>query len=233
MELQSIYKALNAIKGFLLCPKCGHDILSDIVPMIPQGASNPTVPETPTGTPAKVFPHKITFERESDEGYGNVAIVLFKTLADAEVTKVSVNGEAATKRHPYHGHPVFSLTHTGDQYAKPLRFSITCNGVDYVAEQSPVAEPTAPSGANSETVSSKGEYANGNRTHFRFSHPGSYYGLNVRVWIDGVEHPTIPDASQRKEWPDGFLCKPKSDNNGKLVILGRRGVRSNSCTIKW
>ncbi|HBA73492.1 MAG TPA: hypothetical protein DCZ63_15255 [Geobacter sp.] len=182
--------------------------------------------------PAKIFPHKITFERESDQGNGNGAVVYFSTLSDSEITAVSVNGEVAIKGNPWQGHPVFKLSKTGDLYTRPLKFSITYNGGFYGVEQSPNIESPAPSGGNSETTKPDG-YANGGRGNARFKHPGSWYGKNIEVWIDGVKKLSVPDGSKRQEGKNGLVWKPISENDKKLVVIGEYNTQFGSCTIKW
>jgi hypothetical protein len=228
-ELKSILDKFGFDYSGLKCPHCGKVLADTATPI-------PTPIPTPTPNPTtKVFPHKIIFERESDEGYGNVAIILFPTLADAEITAVAVNGEVATKAHPYNGHPVFTLTKTGDKYTRPLRFTIVYGGETYTAEQStsttPVPTPT-PAGGHNETVKPS-SYGNGNRGNARFSHPGSWYGKNIEVWIDGTKVMTVEDGGKRKEGKNGLIWKPVSDSNKKLVVVGPYGLKFNSCTIKW
>lgn len=84
----------------------------------------------------------------------------------------------------------------------------------------------------SETVHNP-TYANGNRAHFRFSKPGVSYGNNIQVFFDNVLTASISSGGSRYERSDGFLWKPVSDNNGKLVILGPFNKKNSSCTIKY
>jgi len=198
------------------CPKCGHKW-----------------GETPVPT-TEAFPHKIVFEKESDEGYGNVGIVLFPTLADADVSFVSVNGEVATKATPYRGHPVFTLSKNGGLYPLPLKFVVkTPDGKSYVASYNETADtPAGPTGGNSETVKPS-SYGNGDRGNARFSKPGAAYGKNIQVYIDGALKMTVADGSKRQEGRNGLIWKPISDNNGKLVVVGEYKVHYGSCTIKW
>lgn len=92
-------------------------------------------------------------------------------------------------------------------------------------------ESTAPSGG-SET-SSPSSYGNGGRGNCRFSHPGSYYGKNIQVYIDGVFKLPVPDGSQRAEGANGLTWKPVSESDGNLVVVGEFDTQFNSCTIKW
>ena len=122
------------------------------------------VPDTPPVTPPvippsgnKTFPHPITFERETTQGNG-AAGILFRTLQAGSVTYVSVNGEAARQGTPYKGAPVFLLTKSGDQYARPLSFVIKMvDGVTYTAKSGTASTPTEP-GAPTGTYTHKAEY---------------------------------------------------------------------------
>jgi len=203
------------------CPTCGQEL-----------------PVTPPST-GKIFPHRIVFERESDEGYGVGAIVLFPSLADADVTYVSVNGEIAKKAHPYNGHPVFTLTKPGDQYLRPLKFVIKMSdGSTYTkeGEAATPATPDTPSGGHSETVGWKGC---GNpdgakcRRNFRFRHPGSYYGKTPTVYLDGAKKLPVKDSAKRQEGANGIIWKPKSDSDGKLVGVGEYAGKHQKCTVTW
>jgi len=105
------------------------------------------IPVTPPVTPPsgnQIFPHAITFERSTDQGNGSAGI-LFRTLQAGSVTYVSVNGEVARLGVPYKGSPVFLLTKSGDQYARPLSFVIKmADGITYVAKSGIAGEATGP-----------------------------------------------------------------------------------------
>ena len=217
MDLKAIAKLLGIST---VCPRCGNDLID---------TNKPVTPVTPV---TEVFPHKIVFERESDEGNGDGAVVYFPSLSDREVSSVALNGEVAVKGNAYQGHPVFKLSKTGDQYTRPLKFSIVCGGVIYVAEQSSSAEPTTPSGGNSATSKPDG-YANEGRGNARFPYVGAHYGKNIEVWIDGVLKMRVADGSKRQEGKNGLTWKPISENTGKLVVIGEFNTQFNSCTIKW
>ena len=103
----------------------------------PGGTVTPPVdPVTPPVVPpagTKTCPHPITFERATDQGSGSAGI-LFRTLAAGSVVAVSVNGEVAREGRAYKGSPVFLLTKAGEQYARPLQFTIKmADGVTYTA----------------------------------------------------------------------------------------------------
>jgi len=106
-----------------------------------------SVPVTPPVTPPsdnKIFPHAITFERSTDQGNGSAGI-LFRTLQAGSIIYVSVNGEVARLGVPYKGAPVFLLTKSGDQYARPLNFVIKMNdGVTYTAKSGIAGDATEP-----------------------------------------------------------------------------------------
>lgn len=103
----------------------------------------------------------------------------------------------------------------------------TANGGDTAGSK----DSTAPAGG-SET-SAPSSYGNDNRGNARFSHPGSYYGKNIQVYIDGVHKMTVPDGSQRVEGNNGLLWKPVSENDGNLVVVGEYDVKFSTCTIKY
>jgi len=106
-----------------------------------------TPPATPPVTPPsgnKTFPHPITFERETTQGNGAAGILL-RTLQAGSVIYVSVNGEVARQGTPYKGAPVFLLTKSGDQYARPLSFVIKmADGQTYTAKSGTAGETTGP-----------------------------------------------------------------------------------------
>jgi hypothetical protein len=203
------------------CPKCGHVF---------------TEPVTPPST-GTIFPHRIVFERESDEGYGIGAIVLFPSLADADVTYVSVNAEIAKKAHPYNGHPVFTLVKPGDQYLRPLKFVIKMSdGAVYTKEgeaATPPVTPDAPSSGKTLTVKNSGQ-ANGNRSHFRFPSKVAAYG-NFSFSFDGgkVHYVTAEQVKDGRHEPGGGVLVKSPDNRGGTAILGEYGKTYKSCTLKW
>jgi hypothetical protein len=107
-------------------------------------------PVIPPTTGATVFPDQITFERSSDQGAGvyyGTAVILFPTSWEGRITSVIVNGEAAFHGTSYKGRPVFRLLKTGDQYARPLKFTIAAaDGTIYTATSgtsSPVNPPSS------------------------------------------------------------------------------------------
>ena len=113
------------------CPNCGHAFTEGSIPQ----------PD-----PVKVFPHKITFENDSDQGNGAAAI-LFRALTDGAVSSVIVNGELARKGVPYKGCPVFLMSKPGPAYSRPLRMIITtADGQTYTATGSSGETPSVPTG---------------------------------------------------------------------------------------
>lgn len=103
----------------------------------------------------------------------------------------------------------------------------TANGGDTAGSK----DSTAPAGG-SET-SAPSSYGNDNRGNARFGHPGSYYGKNIQVYIDGVHKMTVPDGSQRVEGVNGLIWKPVSENDGNLVVVGEYDVKFSTCTVRW
>jgi|GEM_PF-5583187 len=210
---------------------------STITPTIPTTPTTPTTPTVPTTQPpqtssTKIFPHKITFERSSDEGYGSGAVILFDDLAEADISTVTVNGEAAKKATPYRGHPVFTLSKTGDQYSRPLKFIISGSDGQVYTMSSGSATTLTTTGGKSET-SKTSAWANGNRDHFRLSKTGSAYGNGITLEFSNGLRRTVTTGANRQEWSDGTLWKPVSDSNGKAVVLGPRNVHIASVTVRY
>ena len=86
---------------------------------------------------------------------------------------------------------------------------------------------------SSDLVGTSG-WANGNREHFRISKSGASYGKNIILEFSNGMKYTVPDGSVRKEWPDGALWKPKSDNDpNRAVVLGPRNVHIASVTVRY
>jgi len=107
----------------------------------PGGTADPVKPPPAT---VKVFPHKITFENDSDQGNGAAAI-LFRTLTDGAVSSAIVNGELARKGIPYKGCPVFLMSKPGTAYSRPLRMIITAaDGQTYAATGGSGETPAGP-----------------------------------------------------------------------------------------
>jgi len=88
------------------CPKCGNVFTEQPI------------------LSGKPFPHKVTWELDSDQGNGS-ACILFRTLQDADIIAVTVNGEKARKGIPYKGCPVFLMSKPGGSYKNPLIMAIT------------------------------------------------------------------------------------------------------------
>jgi hypothetical protein len=228
MDLKDILKSLGVPT---VCPKCGHDLLG--ASPVKEDSSPIVEPPKPQEKPTKVFTQRIVFEKSSDEGYGDTAIILFPTLADAEISKVILNGEVAAKSKPYNGHPVFKMSKVGDKYLPKLKFEITYNGGAYTAEQVVASEPTAPSGTKSETVKNSGQ-ANGNRSHFRFRNKVAVYG-DFSFSFDGgkVYNVTREQVADGRYEPGGGILVKSPDNRGGTAILGEHNKVYKICTIKW
>jgi len=186
-----------------------------------------TPPITPPATPPsgnKTFPHQITFERETTQGNGSAGI-LFRTLQAGSITYVSVNGEVARQGTPYKGAPVFLLTKSGDQYARPLQFVIKmADGVTYTAKSGTAGETTGPVTPgvykNSATYKAYGK-RNGDRWAWRINKRGDSLGSGpVKfTFSDGLTF-VVKDPNKNcrdredtcnrdsRAEKDGFLYKP-------------------------
>ncbi len=77
------------------------------------------------------------------------------------------------------------------------------------------------------------EQANGNRYHFRFEHPGAYYGENITVYFDCNEYEfQVPNWAERMDMSDWRLWKPISQWGTNLVILWPADIELETATIK-
>jgi len=198
------------------CPKCKHT-WSD-------------TPSPPIGT--KPYPGRVTFDKTSDQGsgaYHGTACVLL----DPGMIKVTLNGEVALKGNPYNGRDVWRFLKVGDGYVKPWTFIFYhADGTVYSYVVTGSSTPTGPTGGNTETVKPS-SYGNGDRGNARFSKPGSAYGKNIQVWVDGSLKMIVADGSKRQEGKNGLIWKPVSDSNGRLVVVGEYKVHYKTCTIRW
>jgi hypothetical protein len=178
---------------------------------------------TPTGT--SVFPHKITFENSADQANGNAAI-LFRTIPDGTVKEVSVNGEPATLGRPYKGASVFLLSKPGEQYSRPLKFTITTSdGKTW----------TATSGADTTTPPVVGDYkfkatyssygVRNGRQAWRIPKKGPEFGQPIKFVFSSGKSFTVRDTSKNcrdqescgrnsKAPMYGFVFKPGIGPNG-------------------
>jgi len=220
------------------------------------------VPATPPVTPPsgnKTFPHQITFERETTQGNGSAGI-LFRALQAGSITYVSVNGEVARQGTPYKGAPVFLLTKSGDQYARPLSFVIKMtDGVTYVAKSGTASTPTN----STENYTNKAEYdsygvRNGGRQAWRINKRGDSIGEGpVKfTFSDGLtfivkdpnkncrdrEDTCVRDSRAEK---DGFLYKPgnglpngsgdtdRGTAHGGIYLHAPYGNSSKKVLMQW
>ena len=228
----------------------GGTVTPPVDPVIP-----PVTP--PAGT--KIFPHPITFERSTDQGNGSAG-VLFRTLQAGSVTYVSVNGEVARQGTPYKGAPVFLLTKSGDQYARPLSFVIKmADGVTYTAKSGTASTPTEPGTSAGEYKNSKVygyfNHANG-RQAWRIPENGPWFGQPVKVVFSSGKSFTVYDTSkncrdQEKScsrnskapmygfvWKSGLGENGEGDNNTGtshhgVYIHAPHGDTSKSLTIYY
>jgi len=208
---------------------CIRACLGDPLPTTP---TTPTVPTTPTGS--KVFPGQIIFENQSDVAtgaYAGKALILFPSAWYGKILSVGLNGETGYKDE-YKGAPVFRYTKEGSAYARPLKIVITAVGGQVYTATTGAVFPVTP-GNNTESVGTSG-WANNNRDHFRISKSGASYGKHIILEFSNGMKYTVPDGSVRKEWPDGTLWKPKSDNDpNRAVVLGPRNVHITVLTVRY
>ena len=215
-------------------------------------------PVTPPPATTKTFPHPITFERSTDQGNGSAGI-LFRTLAAGSVVAVSVNGEAAREGRPYKGAPVFLLTKSGDQYARPLVFVIKmADGQIYTAKSGTASEPGGPVTPGVYKLSKVYGYyndANGRRA-WRIPENGPWFGQPVKVVFSSGKSFTVYDTSnncrdQEKScsrnskapmygfvWKSGLGENGEGDNNTGtshhgVYIHAPHGDTSKSLTIYY
>jgi hypothetical protein len=188
------------------------------VPPFPESV-NP-VPE-PTPGPVEeikaLVGHK--FGASDEPNYrGQYYLILPDSLV-GKAESVTVGGVSFTKR------PVKGYAEVWYGPSSSGNITVRAGSLIYTTTQS------GGGGTQSETAK-VASYANGNRAHFRFSKPGSGYGKNISVTL-GNDKVIVPDGSQRYEGPGGFLWKPVSENNHKLVVLGKTNVKYSSCTINY
>jgi hypothetical protein len=210
---------------------CVRSCLDDVTPTTP---TTPTVPTTPT-TGSKIFPSQIIFENQSDVAtgkYAGKALILFPASWYGKILSVGLNGETGYKDE-YKGQPVFRYTKEGSAYPRPLKIVITATDGQVYTATSGAVSPATPTGKNTETVKTSG-WANNNRDHFRISKSGASYGKNIILEFSNGMKYTVPDGSVRKEWADGTLWKPKSDNDpNKAVVLGPRNFHITVLTVRY
>ena len=222
-----------------------------------------TPPVAPPVTPPsgnKTFPYPITFERSTDQGNGSAGI-LFRTLQSGSIISVSVNGEVARLGVPYKGSPVFLLTKSGDQYARPLVFVVRmADGETYTAKSGTAVpvEPVTPG-----VFKNKAEYdsygdRNGGRQAWRIPKSGKDLGPGPIkfVFASGKtfivknplkncrgNNPDTCDISSDKN-KDGFVYKPgigpngEGDNDtgtshGGIYLHAPYGDGSKTVTMYW
>jgi len=162
-----------------------------------------------------VFPHEITFERDSDQGHGNAA-VLFRTLQAGSVTYVSVNGEVARLGIPYKGCPVFIMGKPGGQYSRPLKFVVkTSDGKTYVATSGTAAPTTPTAGLDESSTYTSYGVRNGGRQAWRIPKKGPAFGSRIKVVFSDGHTVIVNDTSHNYRESDGFVFKPGLGPNGE------------------
>lgn len=221
---------------FLFVSPAFGDDTTECVKRCLGGDTTPVPVPVPT---TKVFPDSIVFDNTSDQGTGiyfGTACVLFPSNWEGKITAVTVNGEQAFHGESYKGRPVFRLTRTGEKYARPLKLVIQTTLGTYTAESGAASQDPGPSGGSGRESAAPTSCGNpdgpGCRQNMRFKHPGSFYGRNIKIYLDGVYQGTVPYGSQRKEFENGLLWKPEG-NTGNAVVIGKYGKRYKQCTIVW
>lgn len=164
------------------------------------------------------FPHKITFENSADQSGGNAAI-LFRTIPEGTVRSVSVNGEPARLGKPYKGASVFLLSKPGDQYSRPLKFTITTSDGKFWTATSGAAEaPTTPAVTGDykfkATYTSYG-VRNGGRQAWRIPKKGPEFGKKIKVVFSNGHTVYVNNTSRNYRESDGFVFKPGIGPNGE------------------
>ena len=228
------------------CPNCGHTFTEGSIP---------------PPDPVKVFPHKITFENDSDQGNGAAAI-LFRTLTDGAVSSVIVNGELARKGVPYKGCPVFLMSKPGQEYSRPLRMIITtADGQTYYATGGAGSNDSGAADSPTGDYEHKATYTsygvrNGGRQAWRIPKSGKDLGsgpikfvfASGRVFI--VKNPLKncrdqENCSRNSKAEDyGFVYKPgigpngEGDNDtgtshGGIYLHAPYGDGSKTVTMYW
>jgi hypothetical protein len=169
-----------------------------------------------------VFPHKVTFENSADQAGGNAAI-LFRTIPDGTVKAVSVNGESATLGRPYKGASVFLLSKPGEQYSRPLKFSITTSDGKFWTATSGADTTTPPVVTGDykfkKTYSSYG-IRNG-RQAWRIPEAGASFGKQVKFVFSSGKTFTVKDTAWNcRDREDTCKRDSKSQNYGFVYKPG-------------
>ena len=183
--------------------------------------------EVVTPPAGAVFPHKITFENSADQAGGNAAI-LFRTIPDGTVKAVTVNGEAARLGKPYKGASVFLLSKPGEQYSRPLKFTITTSDGKSWTATSGSEGPSVPGVTGNykyqATYTSYG-VRNGGRQAWRIPKKGPDFGQPIKFVFSSGKSFTVRDTSKNcrdqescsrnaKAPMYGFVFKPGIGPNG-------------------
>ena len=243
--------------GAVTIPQSLDECTALCIQYFPGGS--PVIPPVTPPSGNKIFPHAITFESSTDQGNGSAGI-LFRTLQAGSITYVSVNGEVARLGVPYKGAPVFLLTKSGDQYARPLSFVIKmADGITYTAKSGSTVDPISPTG----DYTNKAEYdsygvRNGGRQAWRINKRGNSLGSGpVKfTFSDGLifvvkdpnkncrdrEDTCARDSGADK---DGFLYKPgnnlpngkgdadRGTDHGGIYLHAPYGNSSKKVLMQW
>lgn len=193
------------------CPKCGTTFT--------EGGSTTTT----------TFPHKITFEKSADQN-NQKAAVLFRTLQDAQIVAVSVNGEVASRGVPYKGCPVFLLDKDGDEYKRPLKFVIKMpDGKTYTAtsSSSSPADPVDPNPSYKHSATYDSYGVRNGRQAWRINKKGPEFGPGpvLLVFSSGKKFTVYNTSKNCRDVPKscgrnskaamyGFVWKPGIGPNG-------------------
>jgi hypothetical protein len=190
----------------------------------PPPPAAPVIPPTAAGA----FPHKITFENDSDQGHGAAAI-LFRTIPEGTVRSVIVNGEQARLGTPYKGASVFLMSKPGEQYARPLQFVITTSdGRTWTATSGAATTAVTPTATGdykfTATYTSYG-VRNGGRQAWRIPKKGPDFGQPIKFVFSSGKSFTVRDTSHNCRDQEscgrnsrapmyGFVFKPGIGPNG-------------------
>jgi len=197
-----------------------------VVPPVTPPVGPPVVP--PAGS--KVCTMPITFERDSDQGNGAAAI-LFRTMQAGSVSAVTVNSEVARLGKPYKNAPVFLMSKSGDQYARPLRFIVqTSDGQACTATSGSEAPagPATPTGEYKYKATYDSYGVRNGRQAWRINKKGPDFGPGpVKfVFSSGKEFIVYNTSKNCRDVPKscgrnskapmhGFVFKPGIGPNGE------------------
>lgn len=157
-----------------------------------------------------IFPDNLTFEDTTDKGegeYKGTAAVLFPAKWEGKIKTVLMNGEKAFHGESYKGRPVFRFKKAGNEYSKPLKFTIETTTGNY----------TYSIGSSGSSVfippknSTRYKYFNigdGGRRAYRVTKKGTDFGKSLKIVYDSGHVFNIPDTSKRTTDSKGCIYRP-------------------------